>query len=85
MQNENPENNVPLTNIANSVYEIIKEEIFNYLYQSMWNPLPETWIKSIKAGFLSTWPGLISVVVYKHPKPSVATTKGHQRAAKNNI
>ena len=32
----------------------------------MWNPVPNTLIESIKAGFFATWTGLIANLVRKY-------------------
>ena len=53
IQSKSPKNNAPLNNLENTVYEIRKkDEIVNYFYQAMWNPVPATWIKATKADFL---------------------------------
>ena len=50
----------------------------------MWNPIPEISVNAIKAYFYAMWTGLTSELVSKQIKPSTATTKVHQRAARKN-
>ena len=51
----------------------------------MWNPVPETWIKAIDAGFFATWPGLTSQLVKKHLNRTIETDVGHLRADRKNV
>ena len=52
-------NNINNKQLLNSVYELKKEkDIIDYISQAMWDPVPDTWIKAIKADFFATWPGL---------------------------
>lgn len=71
---------------ANSVCEMKKKkDVVQLLSGAMWNPVPETWIQAIDAGFFATWPGLTSALVRKHLPPSIETTKGHMRADHSNV
>ena len=39
----------------NNVYKLgKKEDIITFLYQAMWNSVPQTWIKSIHSNFFAT-------------------------------
>ena len=49
------------------------------------DPVPATWIKSIKSGFFATWLGLTVELARKHLKDCTETTNGHQRAARNRV
>ena len=70
---------------VNSAYEINKkEEIIKYLSAAMWNPVPQTWMQAIEAGFFATWPGLTSKLVRKYLTRTVETDKGHLRADRKN-
>ena len=51
----------------------------------MWNPVPDTWIKEIKAGFFATWPGLTAELVHKYYKRTEETEKGHMKADSKNV
>ena len=51
----------------------------------MWNPVPETWIKAIEAGFFATWPGLTAQLVKKHLTRTIETDLGHLRADRKNV
>ena len=71
--------------ISNSVHELNKkEDVIKYLSTVMWNPVPETWIKAIDAGFFATWPGLTSQLVKKHLSRTIETDMGHLRADRKN-
>ena len=70
----------------NSVYELKKQkDIIDYLSQEMWNPVPDTWIKAIKAGFFATWPGLTDQLVKKHYSRTPETEKGHMKADRQGV
>ena len=69
-------NNINKKKLMHSVYELKKQkDTTDYLSQAMWNPVPDTWIKTIKAGFFATWLGLIDHLVKN-------TTQEHQRQRK---
>ena len=76
-----PSNTFNRKHLVNSVYELKKQkDIITYLSQAMWNPVPDTWVKAIKAGFFATWPGLTDQLVSKHYKRTPETEKGHVKA-----
>ena len=60
-------------------------DITVFLFQAMWNPLPQTWIKSIDAVFSASWPGLLSSLVKNYLDEFPETDKEHQIAARNNV
>ena len=73
---------------ANSVYEMNKsEDIIKYLSTVMWNPIPESWITAIDAGFFATWPGLTSKLVRKYlcKDRNIETDQGHLRTTRKNV
>ena len=71
---------------ANSAYELTKKkDIAEFLSASMWNPVPETWIAAIDAGFFATWPGLTSTLIKKHLTKRIETSLGHMRADRSNV
>ena len=85
IQNKLPENNTPLKNIYNWVYENRKrEESINYFYQELWNPVTEICFNAIKSGFSATWTGITVELITKHLKTSTVATKLHQRSARSN-
>lgn len=72
---------------ANSVCEMNKkEDIIKYLSTVMWNPLPESWIKAIDAGFFATWLGLTSKLARKYQckTRNIKTDQGHLRTTRKN-
>ena len=70
----------------NNVYEMTNKKcIITFLSQAMWNPVPQTWIKSIDAGFSASWTGLTSIMVRQYLDESPETEKGHQRAYRKNM
>ncbi len=71
---------------ANSVYEMeTKSDLVTYLHKCCYSPTTSGWLKAIKNGFFTTWPGLDQVLVQKHLLKSAATVKGHQRQQFKNI
>ena len=53
--------------------------LVRYLHGACFSPVPSTFKKAIKRGFLSSWPGLTTQMVDKYLPPSEATAKGHIR------
>jgi hypothetical protein len=51
--------------------------LINYLHATAFSPVKSTWIKAIKNGSFSSWPGLTEHAVEKHLSKSIATVKGH--------
>ena len=51
----------------------------------MWNPVPETWIAAIDAGFFATWPGLTSTLIKKHLTKRIETSLGHMLTDRSNV
>ena len=59
-------NNINNKQLINSVYQLKNQkDIIDCLSQAMWNDVPDTYIKAIKAGFVATWLGLIDHLVKK--------------------
>jgi hypothetical protein len=42
-----------------------QKDLFNYLHAACFSPVKSTWIKAIKSGFFSSWPGLNEQTVEK--------------------
>jgi hypothetical protein len=75
-----------LGHAANSVYEMeTKFDLVAYLHRCCYSPTTSGWLKAIKTGFFTTWPGLDETIVQKHLPKSAATIKGHQRQQFKNL
>jgi hypothetical protein len=75
-----------LGHAANSVYKMeTKADLVTYLHQCCYSPTTSGWLKAIKNGFFTTWPGLDETIVQKHLPKSAATIKGHQRQQFKNL
>lgn len=75
-----------LGHAANSVYKMeTKSDLVAYLHQCCYSPTTSGWLKAIKSGFFTTWPGLDETIVQKHLPKSAATIKGHQRQQFKNL
>ena len=59
--------------------------LVQFLHRACFSPVVDTWCKAIDAGYFTTWPGLTSKLVRKHPPPSIDTAKGHPRLAGQHI
>ena len=53
-----------------------KENAIKYLHMAAFNPLQDTWEKSVNRAYFNTWPGLTAKDINNVPK-SEATIKGH--------
>jgi hypothetical protein len=86
-QPESPTSNERiLGHAANSVYEMeTKSDLVAYLHRCCYSPTTSGWLKAIKSGFFTTWPGLDETIVQKHLPKSAATIKGHQRQQFKNL
>ena len=70
----------------NNVYHLTTQAAqIQYLHASAGYPVPTTWIKAIKKGFYTTWPGISAKAVIKHLPKSVVTAKGHMTQTRQNI
>jgi hypothetical protein len=52
---------------------------FKYLHAAAGYPVKDTWIKAIKSGNYTTWPGLPATAAHKHFPGSDKTQKGHMK------
>ena len=59
--------------------------LIKYLHASCFSPVPSTFKKAIKKGFLQSWPGLTTKMVDKYLPPSEATAKGHIRQERQHL
>jgi hypothetical protein len=71
--------------MANSVYKIhTKADLVQYLHKCCFSPASSAWLRAIKAGFFTTWPGLDEQLVRKRLPKSDATIKGHLKQQYKN-
>jgi hypothetical protein len=68
-----------MTTIIKKIYLIIF-----MLHASCFSPVRSTWIKAIKNGFFSSWPGLNEHSMEKYLSKSTSTAKGHLNQQKQN-
>jgi hypothetical protein len=61
-----------------------KKDLINYLHAACFSPVKSTWIKAIKKGNFSSWPGLNEHTVEKHLSKSTSTEKGHLNQQRQN-
>jgi hypothetical protein len=61
-----------------------QKALINYLHAACFSPVKSTWIKAIKNGNFSSWPGLNEHAVQKHLSKSTSTTKGHLNQQRQN-
>jgi hypothetical protein len=61
-----------------------QKNLINYLHAACFSPVKSTWIKAIKNGNFSPWPGLNDHSVEKYPSNSTATAKGHLNQQRQN-
>ena len=69
-----------------NLYELRKQpEIVRFLHAAAGFPTKRTWLKAIRKGFYSSWPGLTAKTVEKYFPESEETQKGHMRSIKAGI
>jgi hypothetical protein len=61
-----------------------KKYLINYLHAACFSPVKSTWIKAIKNGNFSSWPGLKEHTVEKYLSKSTSTAKGHLDQQRQN-
>jgi hypothetical protein len=61
-----------------------QKDLTIYLHAACFSPVKSTWIKAIKNGNFSTWPGLTEHAVEKYLSKSTSTTKGHLNQQRQN-
>jgi hypothetical protein len=71
---------------ANSAYEQkTKGALIDFLHRACFSPPISTWVQAIENNFFTTWPGLSAEAVQKFLPKSLATAKGHLKAAPKNL
>ena len=69
-----------------NIYESRKQpEIVRFLHAASGFLTKRTWLKAIKKGFYSSWPGLAARAVEKYFPESKETQKCHMRSIKTGI
>jgi hypothetical protein len=58
--------------------------LINYLHAACFSPVKSAWIKAIKNGNISSWPGLNEHAVEKYFSKSTSTAKGHLNQQRQN-
>ena len=77
---------VPPTDHIGSVYGIKSQpELIRYYHAAAGFPTKLTWLKAIKNGHYSTWPGLTKAAVRRSFPEAVETWKGHGQKIKMNL
>jgi hypothetical protein len=72
--------------ITSNVYEINKvQDAIQYLHAAAGSPVPSTFIKTIEAGNIVTWPTLTAQHVRKYLEKSEAKIKGHINQTSKNV
>jgi hypothetical protein len=61
-----------------------QKDLINYRHAACFSPVKSTWIKAIKNGFFSSWPGLNEHTVEKHLSKYTSTPKGHLNQQRQN-
>jgi hypothetical protein len=61
-----------------------QKDLINYLHAACFSPVKSTWIKAIKNGNFSSWPGLNEQNVEKYLSKSKSTAKGHLNQQRQN-
>jgi hypothetical protein len=61
-----------------------QKDLINYLHAACFSPVKSTWIKAIKNGNFSSWPGLNEHSVEKYLSKSTSTAKGHLNQQRQN-
>jgi hypothetical protein len=61
-----------------------QKDLINYLHAACFSPVKSTWIKAIKNGNFSSWPGLNEQNVETFLSKSTSTAKGHLNQQRQN-
>ena len=80
-----PHTTLPPTCNAIMLSDTIKKDLAQFHHASLGSPVPSSLLKAIDAGFLSSFPGLTTQLVKKHPPKSIQTGKGHMDQERKNL
>jgi hypothetical protein len=61
-----------------------QKDLINFRHDTCFSPVKSTWIKAIKNGIFSYWPGLNEHSVEKYLSKSTSTAKGHLNQQRQN-
>jgi hypothetical protein len=61
-----------------------QKDLINYLHAACFSSVKSTWIKAIRNGFFSSWPGLNEHTVEKYLSKSTSTAKGRLNQQRQN-
>jgi hypothetical protein len=61
-----------------------QKDLISYLHAACFSPVKSTWIKAIKNGNFSSWPGLNEQNVEKYLSKSTSTANGHLNQQRQN-
>ena len=62
-----------------------KSDLAAFLHGTFFSPVVSTFVRAVRQGHLTTWPGLTTDLILRHLRPSIATTRGHQRGQQQNL
>ena len=71
--------------VNNAFAMATKPDLAMYYHRAAFSPVPTTFISAINKGNFSTWSVLTAELISKHLPKSLATTKGHNKLAKQNV
>ncbi len=72
--------------VAANVYTLPSmPQTIRYLHAAAGFPTKDSWIKAIKNGNYSTWPGVTAEAVNRHFPESIETQKGHMKKQRQNV
>ena len=82
--------NVPINNTQQTINIIIpknttKKSLIQFYHAACSSPAKATFIKAIKSGNFSTWPGLTVELATKFLEPTIATHFGHLKQERMNL
>ncbi len=74
------------TEAIHNVYELkTQPELIRYLHAAAGFPTKPTWLKAVKNGQFTSWPGLTAPAVAKYFPESEETIKGHARKMRSGL
>ena len=62
-----------------------KPDLAMYYHRAAFYLVPYTFISAMSKGNFSAWPGLTEEIISKHLPNSLATAKGHNKLARQNV
>ena len=72
------------THQSNNLHQVNGKEIsINYLHQTEFSPVQDTWARAVNMGYFNTWPGLTEKDISNMSKDK-ATTKVHPAQIRKN-